>query len=93
MREEVKVFEKILIKLGFILNSFNQRYCYEKNRKKPINSYEIVFCSKKHCYSLERDNIGNSYTLKSGNKHLIYETNDHKNMVNFLVKEYGEAEQ
>ncbi|SUW05078.1 hypothetical protein [Brachyspira pilosicoli] len=84
MREEIKAFEKTLIELGFTLNSFNQMYCYENNRKKPVNSYEINFSKNKNCYSLKKY-IGNEYTLRLENKYLIYETFDHKNMIDYLI--------
>ena len=89
MREEIKAFEKTLIELGFTLNSFNQMYYYENNLKKPVNSYEINFSKNKNCYSLKKY-IGNEYTGRLENKHLIYETVDHKNMIAFLVKGYKE---
>lgn len=92
MCEEIKAFEKTLIELGFTLNSFNQMYYYENDLKKPVNSYEINFSKKKNCYSLKKY-IGNEYTLRLENKHLIYETFDHKNMIDFLVKGYKEFEQ
>ena len=87
MHEEIKVFEKTLIELGFTLNSFNQMYKYENYKKKRVNSYEISFYKNKNCYLLKKYR-GNEYVLRLENKYIIYETFDCKNMIDFLVKGY-----
>lgn len=89
MKNEIKTFEKTLIKLGFTLTWFEQNYRYENNIKKVIDDYKIHF-SKNYFYELIKSAKFQNYVLKK-NDSVIYETSDYKDMINFLTKIYEEV--